>query len=111
VSAIYEASENGHGSTYTCALLQVDKKEVNKYLVQCEEKASQLKVGLITFVEPSDVTTWKVRVKPRKRAEDFEKQNLFLTRTMTSEGQAQMKAWSRSGNHSPLNSGKMSCSG
>jgi hypothetical protein len=110
MNAIYEAEANGHGSTHTCALLQVDKKETNKYLAQCEEKASQLKIGLITFVEPLDVGTWNMRVRPKRRVDDFEKQNLFLTRTMTSKGQAQMKAWSRSGNHSPLNSGKMSCS-
>ncbi len=58
VNAIYEADSNGHGATHVCALLQVDKKGVYKDLERYEEKASQLKIGLITFVDPCDVSTW-----------------------------------------------------
>lgn len=111
MSAIYEAESNGHGATHACALLQVDKNRANRYLAQCEEKASQLKIGLITFVDPLDMGTWSMRVKPERRVpEDFKKQNLFLSRVMTPEGQTQMKAWSRLGNASPQSQGKMTCS-
>jgi hypothetical protein len=111
VSAIFEAEENGHGATHACALLQIDGKMSSERLVQCEETASRYKVGLITFVNPAQISTWNVRVKPERRAEDFAKQRGFLERTMTPEGQAQMKAWSSSSNQSPQKYGKFMCSG
>jgi hypothetical protein len=111
ISAISEADENGHGATHACALLQIDGKVSSERLVQCEETASRYKVGLITFVDPANISTWRVRVKPERRAEDFVKQRLFLERTMTQEGQEQMKAWSDAGSQSPQRYGKFTCSG
>ena len=84
---------------------------MNKHLAACEAKASQLKVGLVTFVDPSDVSTWDVRVKAERRVENFEKQDLFLTHKMTQEGQAQMRAWSSSISQSSQKYGKFTCSG
>ncbi|MEO5731779.1 MAG: hypothetical protein ABI134_06395, partial [Byssovorax sp.] len=52
-----------------------------------------------------------MRVKPERRAENFEKQDLFLTHKMTQEGQAQMKAWSGSGRQVTHKYGKFTCSG
>ena len=111
VNAIFEAEENGHGATHACALLQIDGKVSSERLVQCEETASRHKVGLVTFIDPSKVSTWTIRVKPERRIEDLMKQRAFLERTMTQEGQAQMKAWSRSSNQSPQKQGKFMCSG
>jgi hypothetical protein len=68
VTAIFEAAAHASRATRSYALLQVpEDKDMNprteEIVDRCRREAERLRVGMITFVQPSNFSTWETKVE------------------------------------------------
>lgn len=112
VKAIYEASSNGRYATHSCALLQLGRdKSFSSHADQSDDAARRLGVGLVTFVEPLDISTWNLRVEPVAKVPDLIKMNDFVEDNVSPGGRDCIAAWSQSNERPARLRGFMTCSG
>lgn len=66
VTAVFEAAAHASRATRSYALLQIPKEPdlpTEELLERCEREAARLRVGFITFSDPSKFDTWETRVE------------------------------------------------
>jgi hypothetical protein len=95
VTAIFETAAHGSRATRSYALLQVPEilsAREEEILGRCEREAVRLRVGLISFIDPSRFETWETRVEaPRvdTAPEDLE----ALIAQLSHEAKSKLARW------------------
>jgi len=95
VTAIFEAAAHASRATRSYALLQVPEKpdvRTSEILSRCEREAARLRVGLITFVDPSDFGTWETVVEAPRIDTDPELLEQFIA-TLSETARKRLSQW------------------
>jgi len=95
VTAIFEAAAHASRATRSYALLQVPEKpndRTEEILSRCEREATRLRVGLITFVNPSEFTTWETVVEAPRIDTDPELLEQFIA-TLSDTARKRLSEW------------------
>jgi hypothetical protein len=95
VTAIFEAAAHASRATRSYALLQVPEKandRTKEILSRCEREATRLRVGLITFVDPSNFGTWETVVDAPRVDTDPELLEQFIA-TLSDAARRRLSEW------------------
>ena len=95
VTAVFEAAAHGSRATRSYALLQVPNKlsaDAEEVLRRCDREAERLRVGLVTFTDPSTFDTWETRVEAPRVDTDPESLEEFIAQ-LSDEAKKRLARW------------------
>lgn len=95
VTAIFEASAHASRATRSYAVLQVPEESnsrTKQIVERCEREAERLRVGLITFMQPSSFATWEPRVDAPRIETDPELLEDFIAQ-LSDEAKERLSRW------------------
>lgn len=95
VTAIFEAAAHASRATRSYALLQVPENpddRTSEILSRCEREATRLRVGLITFVDSAEFSTWETVVEAPRIDTDPELLEQFIA-TLSDAARKRLSQW------------------
>lgn len=98
VLAVYEAAAHSGRVTRASALIQVPAQLAEgeeALLERCEEEALRFGVGLITFIDAADYSTWETRVPSPRRSVDPVALEDFIVTQLPEDTRNKIAEWVR----------------
>jgi hypothetical protein len=96
VTAVFEALSHARRATRSFVALEVPEDvddRVKTILTRCEEEAGRLGIGLITFVDAGDFSTWDERVDAKRQETDGELLEEFLLEQIAEDVRRRIRGW------------------
>jgi hypothetical protein len=96
VTAVFEALSHARRATRSFVALEVPEDvddRAETILTRCEEEAGRFGIGLITFIDAADFSTWDERVDAKRQETDGELLEEFLLEQITEDIRRRIRGW------------------
>lgn len=96
VTAVFEALSHARRATRSFVALEVPEHADDRtetILTRCETEAGRLGIGLITFTDAGDFSTWEERVDAKREDTDGELLEEFLLEQFTEDARRRIRGW------------------
>lgn len=96
VKAVFEATSHARRATRSFVALEIPvhvDRRTETILDRCEEEGARLGIGMITFTEVADFSTWDEKVDAKRMDTDGELLEQFLVEQLSDDSRRRVRGW------------------